>query len=152
MNATAPNSANPSPSPTDAINDSLAALSGALDHVGDRMFDGGFFDTVGKELHRLHAAIRQHHAIGAFGAGRDALAIPPELASDFARLRDEHSTILGLLDRMIRGVDSMVDRPIEDKEVFVLRGREVVAFVRRHEAEEDRLFYLAMWRDTGGES
>ncbi len=41
---------------------------------------------------------------------------------------------------------------LEDKEVFVLRGRELLAMLRRHEAEEDRLFYLAVWRDTGGES
>jgi hypothetical protein len=46
----------------------------------------------------------------------------------------------------------MVDRTLEDKEVFVLRGRELLAMLRRHEAEEDRLFYLAVWRDTGGES
>lgn len=152
MKATAPKSANPSPTPSDAVNNSLAALIDMLDEANHRLSDSGFFESIGEELHRLHAAIRQRHAVGAFGAGRDAMTVPPELTSDFTRLREEHSTILGLLDRMVRAVDSMVDRPIEDKDVFVLRGREIIAFVRRHEAEEDRLFYLAMWRDTGGES
>jgi hypothetical protein len=28
----------------------------------------------------------------------------------------------------------------------------LIAVLRRHEAEEDRLFYLAFWHDTGGEA
>ena len=69
-----------------------------------------------------------------------------------ARLRTEHSTILGMLDRIIRSTDALGDQTVEDKDVFFLRVRELLATVRRHEAEEDRLFYLAVWRETGGES
>ena len=78
--------------------------------------------------------------------------LSPELAEEVKRLREEHPIILGKLDRMIRLVDSMPDRTLEDKEVFFLRGNELIALLRRHEAEEDRLFHLAVWRDTGGES
>ena len=60
--------------------------------------------------------------------------------------------MIGMLDRLIRPVDSMADRPLEDKEVFLLRVRELISMIRRHCAEEDRLFYLAVWHDTGGES
>ena len=60
--------------------------------------------------------------------------------------------ILAKLDRLVRDVDSMADRTLEDKEVFFLRGLELIALLRRHEAEEDRIFYLSLWRDTGGES
>jgi len=152
MTATAPKPVDPSPPPGDAIKASLKVLSETLDQAVDRLFDRGFFEGLGEELRRLHVAVRQRHAAGQFGDKRDALGVPPELVGDFERLRDEHLTILGILDRMIRGVDSMVDRPLEDKEVFLLRGREAIAFLRRHEAEKDRLFYLAIWRDTGGES
>ena len=60
--------------------------------------------------------------------------------------------MLGQLDRLIRTADSVVDRPVEDTDVFFLRMRELIATLRRHEAEEDRLVSLAVWRDTGGES
>ena len=43
-------------------------------------------------------------------------------------------------------------RDFEDKEVFVMRIRELIAVLRRREAEEDRLLYFAIWRDHGGES
>jgi hypothetical protein len=57
-----------------------------------------------------------------------------------------------MLDRLLRAVESMAGRPMEDQTVFILKVQELAAMIRRHEAEERRLIYLSMWRDTGGES
>jgi hypothetical protein len=56
-----------------------------------------------------------------------------------------------MLDWLTRRVDAIADSTLEDKDVFLLRTRELIAVLRRHVAEEDRLFYLSVWRDTGGE-
>ncbi len=60
--------------------------------------------------------------------------------------------MLGALDRLIRASESMAFHALEDQDVFFLRVREVIALIRRHEAEKDRLLDLAIWRETGGES
>ena len=137
----------------DSIRSSLSLLEAMLDRAPDHMFDTGYFEEVGRELRRLHARIRIHHSADyahAGGGGADNMA--PELLGELKRLRAEHPAILGQLDRLVRSMSSMADRTLEDKEVFVLRGRELIAVLRRHEAEEDRIFYLSVWRDTGGES
>ena len=147
------------PNGDDSIKASLHVLEAMLDEAaagratGDQMFDSGYFDTIGAELRRLHARLRIHHAAG-LNASPDNPAgpLPPELSEDQDRLRAEHPRILGQLDRLVRSVDTMADRPLEDKEVFVMRIRELIAILRRREAEEDRLLYFAIWQDTGGES
>ncbi len=141
------------PQTDDSIKASLGMLEDMLDHAVEHLFDADYFEEMGRELRRLHARIRMHHAADfADSAADDSTLLPPELTGELKRLRAEHPVILGQLDRLIRSVESMADRSLEDKEVFILRGRELIATLRRHEAEEDRLFYLAVWRETGGES
>ncbi|MFQ5494657.1 MAG: hypothetical protein ACE5EX_04685 [Phycisphaerae bacterium] len=134
----------------DTTEASLAALETLFDRAAGDMLDSEIFEAIEAELRRLHARIRIHHSADQILANQDQFG--PELAEELNRLRSEHPTIIGLLDRLIRLAESIPDRTLEDKEVFILRGREVIAFLRRHEAEEDRLFYLSVWRETGGES
>jgi hypothetical protein len=132
---------------------SIGILEAMFEDVSNDTVDAGFLERLGEEMRRLHAQIRAHHAADFIHLGQDGgEGCPPEFSDDITRLRGEHMHFLGELDRLIRCAEFMVDRTLEDKEVFVLRGRELLAMLRRHEAEEDRLFYLAMWRDTGGES
>ncbi len=154
MTTITPNSRSPLQHATDdSISVSLGPLEGMLNQSSGNMFDAEHFEEVGKELRRLHARLRIHHAADYVAAtGEPSDIIPPELSEEMNRLRAEHPVMLRQLDCLIRSVDSMADRSLEDKEVFVLRGRELIAMLRRHEAEEDRLFYLSVWRDIGGES
>lgn len=132
---------------------SIGVLEAMFEDVSNDTVDAELFERLNEEMRRLHAQIRAHHAADFIHLSQDGCeGCPPEFSDDIARLRGEHMHFLGELDRLIRCAESMVDRTLEDKEVFVLRGRELLAMLRRHEAEEDRLFYLAVWRDTGGES
>ncbi len=141
------------PVTNDSISASLGLLEDMFDQVSDRMFDADYFQKIGTELRRLHARMRIHHAADYLGADCRALdMLPVELTEETQRLRAEHPVLLANLDRLVRTVQAMPDQSLEAKEVFILRGRELIAMLRRHEAEEDRLFYLAVWRDTGGES
>ena len=116
-----------------------------------RQHEGTYFEELAEGLRGLHAQIRIHHSADHFCP--DATVSPsPELMDEVSRLAKEHPIILGKLDRVIRTVESMADRTLEDKEVFFLSGLEVIALIRRHEAEEDRIFFLAIWGETGGES
>jgi len=137
----------------DSISSVLAALQDLLNNSFERMFDAEYFSTISVSLRRLHAHLRAHHASDYFPkkTSNDA-PIPPELVGELYRLRGEHTLFLGNLDRLIRSVDSIADCTLEDRDVFLLRLQELMAMIRRHEAEEDRLLYLAVWRDTGGES
>lgn len=128
----------------------LNNLQALFDDAQQRQLESDYFEEIAAALRTLHARMRVQHAAGQFGSEATAAA-SPELMDEVQRLADEHPLILGKLDRIIRLVDSMSDRTLEDKEVFFLRGQEVIALVRRHEAEEDRIFYLSIWRDTGGE-
>ncbi|MCH7924981.1 MAG: hypothetical protein IIC51_05555 [Planctomycetes bacterium] len=137
----------------DSITATLPQIEALLSESSERMFDSEYYEQMATELRRLHARVRVHHAaneLNIYDKGEDD--IPPELLREQDRLRDEHSTILGGLDRIIRSTDALADQTVEDKDVFFLRLRELLATMRRHEAEEDRLFYLAVWRETGGES
>ena len=142
--------------PDTSITASLQLLEKMLDEGSDRIVEMEYFDTFGTELRRLHARIRIHDAVkplqGDNGGFGPSSALPPELVEEMNQLRGEHPMIIGQLDRLIRLAESMADRPVEDKDLFVMRARELIAVLRRHQAEEDRLFYLAVWRDTGGES
>lgn len=138
--------------PDDAVKKSLAALADLVDGKDESILDGESCEVLAKQLQLLHARFRAHGAVDMFEpASGEAGELPPELWGELRRLRGEHSSILGQLDWLTRNVDSIADRTIEDKDVFVLRAQELLAVLRRHIAEEDRLFYLAVWRDTGGE-
>jgi hypothetical protein len=136
----------------DAIKESIASLNELVNADADRLVDDEFFTDVADELGVLHARFRSHAATDLFGPAREASdSFPPELSGDLERLRSEHQQILGLLDWLSQRVEWISQRTLEDKDVFVLRARELIAVLNRHIAEEDRLFYLALWRDTGGE-
>lgn len=130
----------------------LSQLEALLDHADAASSTPKHFPALGEALRRLHARVRIHHAESQLSTGETAAPIPAEYLEELKRLSEEHSCILGMCDRIVRCIDSMADRPVEDREVCVARIRELIAVLRRHECEEDRLFYLALWRDTGGES
>lgn len=132
---------------------SIAVIERLLGQASARLFEADYFAELDSELRGLHAHIRSQHgadaiAAGDFGGG----PVPPELDGDYDRLRAEHTAMLGSLDRITRSIESLVDLPLEDKDVCFMRVRELIATLRRHEAEENRLCYLAVWRDVGGES
>ena len=135
----------------DSIQTSLDALEGQFEQAALSGFESAVSEPLAAELRHLHARMRIHHATDELSPELKAAQVVPELSGELERLRNEHAVIFVLLDRLIQGIDSIAQRALEDKEVFVLRGRELLAFMRRHEAEEDRLFYLSVWRDTGGE-
>ena len=153
MNATEQSSgARTDSCPDDAVKDSLAALADLVDGRDESSLDRESCEVLGEQLRLLHARFRAHGAVDMFeSASGEPGELPPELWGELRRLRGEHSNILGQLDWLTRNVDSIADRAIEDRDVFVLRAQELLAVLRRHIAEEDRLFYLAVWRDTGGE-
>lgn len=135
-----------------SLSDALSSIEERMACMPDRLFDHEFYEGLAAELRRFHAQLRAHHAVATYHAGGEAIAqLSPEYADQISRLHSEHSTLLGMLDRLIRSAETMCDLPLEDKEVFAMRVREVMAVTRRHEAEEDRLFYLSLWRDIGGE-
>ena len=137
----------------DSISTSLAIVEEMLEVGSDGMIGPDYFAEMDAALRRLHVRIRAQHASAQLDATNQWVGqASPQFAEDFVRLRSEHPMLLGKLDRLIRATEAMADRPLEDKEVFVMRVRELIAIIRRHEAEEDRLFYLSIWRDTGGES
>ena len=151
MTASAPET-QASPGSDSSIADSVNRLETLLDRGAGCLADGECFEALGKEMRLLHARLRAHHAVDQLTVAQRAAEIPAEYSDQVERLWAEDSDMIGTLDRLIRGVDSMGDMPLEDKEVFVLRSRELIATIRRHTAEEDRLFHIAVWRDTGGES
>lgn len=138
------------PSSRESIRASLDQLEFLIDTAPATGFDVEYVESLEEALRRLHARFRIHRARDL--ADDDQSSLPPELVEVQAQLRAEHPALLGHLDRLIRRTPSMADRPHEDTEVFVLRIRELIAILRRHLAEEDRLLYLALWHDTGGEA
>ena len=140
-------------SPDESIKQGLRRVEEWLLAVADRGAEAAHFAALAEEFKQLHAHIRAHHA-GDYlrTTAAPGVVIPSELTQEWDRLRGEHPRILGQLDWLIRRVDAIADQMVEDKDVFTLRVRELSAVLRRHEAEEDRLFDLALWHDTGGES
>lgn len=137
----------------DAIGAMLPELQSLIDQSFDRLHDADYYASIDDALRKLHACLRAHHASGYFPKKPySSEPIPPEWVDELNRLRDEHTHFLGFLDRLIRSCDSVADRPLEDREVFFLRIQELISMMRRHEVEEDRILYLAIWRDVGGES
>lgn len=152
MTTAAPESRTPSDCTKDrSVKLILSNLQNLFAEAPHRQLEPEYFEELATELRGLHAQMRIHHAVGHF-CPEETAPPSPELLNDVNRLTEEHPVILGKLDRVIRAVDSMSDQTLEDKDVFFLRGLEVLALIRRHEAEEDRIFFLSIWRDTGGES
>ena len=150
MSATSDRSDNTSKSRI-SVKDAVDALEALVGRDPGQILDGPQFPTLAQEMRQLHARFRAHHTANILDPKRSpATAAAPELTEQFDRLRSEHPRILGQLDWLIRHVDDMPDRALEDREVFTLRVREVIAVLRRHEAEEERLVDMALWRDTGG--
>ena len=136
----------------DTFREILAALERILGDAPRPDADPPDYLLLYDELRRLHARFRVHQASDFFNPQTNpALASAPQLGDEFTRLVAEHSRILGLLDWLIRRAEAMPDLPSEDRDVFLLRLREMIAVLRRHEAEEDRLL-ITLWHDTGGES
>ena len=136
----------------DSFHDILAELERILGNAPRPDADPPNYLLLDAELRKLHARFRVHQASDFFNAQTNpAVAAAPQLGDEFTRLGAEHTRILGLLDWLLRHVDAMPDLPVEDRDVFLLRLREMIAVLRRHEAEEDRLL-LTLWHDTGGES
>lgn len=130
----------------------LPELQSLIDQSLDRLHDADYYHSIDETLRKLHACLRAHHAAGYFpDKPHSSQPIPPEWMEQLSCLRDEHMHFLGFLDRLIRSCESVADRPLEDREVFFLRIQELMAMMRRHEVEEDRILYLAIWRDVGGE-
>ncbi len=139
-------------SPDEAIKESLRVIEETLNAEPRCGRGGSFFEVLGTEFRRLHARIRAHHGMGSLNPQGPAGRLPLEVQNEWSRLRDEHPRILGQLDWLIRHVDSVADQCDEDYDVFVLRARELIAVLRRHDAEEDRVLAMAIWYETGGES
>ncbi len=137
----------------DSFREILAALERILGNAPRPDADPPDYLLLDTELRKLHVRFRSHQAADFFNPQTNpAVAAAPQLGDEFTRLSAEHSRILGLLDWLIRRIDAMPERPVEDRDVFLLRLREMIAVLRRHEAEEDRLFLITLWHDTGGES
>ena len=137
----------------DAIRDALSRLELFLPESLDDGLDSDQLESLCGHLRKLHAVIRMRHAaVRIEMASPGVPPLPPELVDERHRLCEEYFAFLGQIDRLLRSVETFLHAPPEDTDVFVLRVRELIASLRRHEAEEDRLFYLAVWRDIGGES
>ena len=135
----------------DSIKGSLRVLEEMLSQDTDHMFEGTYFEDAATELRRLRARVRIHHGTDSLSTKRkSAEPVAPELAAARDHLRSEHAAISGHLRQLLRSAGSIADQSLEDKEVFILRAQELVAVLRRHEAEEDRLFYLSVWGDIDG--
>lgn len=108
-------------------------------------------ETLNSHLTTLHARFRQHagqnwvHDDGAKGL------ISPDLSGPAERLRDEHALIITRLDLLIREVELLDGWTDEERDVYFLKIQELIAFLRRHEAEENLMTYRSTWYDTGGE-
>ncbi len=135
-----------------SIKEALQQIEELLVIDPDRGPDAAFFATLGNEFRFLHARIRTQHAADCLRTPDGPQLLPTERIEEWDRLCEEHAHILGMTDWLIRNVDSIPDQGTEDKDVFILRVKELLAVLRRHDAEEDRLYALAFWKDTGGES
>ena len=136
-----------------SIEAALRAIEERLVLSVDGAADQSDFGLLRGELRNLHAQMRIHHAAGFGGGAEDESAdAPPELAETHQRLMNERPQMLGDLDRLIRASEFVADASIEDREVFILRVRELLAILRRYKAEEELLCFRSVWRDTGGES
>ena len=139
--------------PDASIKDAMHHLEEMLVVAPERGSDAAYFAKLANEFAYLHARIRAQHAATCLQTPEgQPPVIPAELTEEWDRLCGEHPHILGMLDCLIRHVKSIADQGTEDKDVFILRAKELIAVLRRHDAEEDRLYAIALWKDTGGES
>jgi hypothetical protein len=136
----------------DTLEKLLDPVEQMLERGWQEEFDEAVVEPLGEQLRTLHSRLRAHDAAQHLATGQQIAEAPPQHAEDLRRLLAEHINFMGMLDRLNRAVAALPALPLEDKEVFYLRGRELIAALRRHEAEEDRLFFISLWHDTGGES
>ena len=121
----------------DSISATLPQIEALLNESSERMFDSEYYEQVATELRRLHARVRVHHAANELNiCDESENSVPPEFLREQARLRDEHSTILGTLDRIIRSTDALGDQTVEDRDVFFLRVRELMATAQSESASD----------------
>ena len=131
----------------------LRIIEERVDRAADQMAEEAYFAQLGEDMRNLHARLRIHHTQGFRGECVESeVSTRPELVDTLSRLMAERPRILGDLDRLIRASGSIADRALEDRDVFILRVKELMAFLRRHQAEEEQLLFLTAWHDTGGES
>ena len=139
-------------SPDALIRDSLQRIEHTLAALGVPL-NPAACRTLLEEMRQLHMRFRSHDAATHIDPAcmTATPSVPPQLYTDLKRVRAEHPHLLGLLDWLIRYADSISNQSEEDQEVYILRAREMIAVFRRHEAEEDRIFFRSAWEDTGGE-
>ncbi|RME38421.1 MAG: hypothetical protein D6788_07470 [Planctomycetota bacterium] len=153
MTATLPNADRSTPDRKNvSIRELLTRLEALFDQAADARFDAALTERIRTELQALHVALRRSRAARRIGGVTELQPLPPEYADERQRLDEEYPRFLGMVDRLVRASHTVCDQALEDHDVFMLRGRELIASLRRHEAEEDRLFFLSAWQDTGGES
>jgi hypothetical protein len=143
----AANSANSSP-----LESALGPLERLLESTWREDFGGAGMEELAERLRGLHALLRRHEAAQQLFTAQRIGEASPQHADELRRLLGEHTALIGMLDRLVRQLESVPSQSLEDKEVFYLRGRELFAVLRRHGAEEDRLFFSSLWQETGGES
>ncbi len=129
----------------------LAELERTLEQADDTLHDERVVTRLRETLWRLHGRLRQHHAAGVWSFGDEGAPASPELTGAAARLLEEHTSMLGMLDRILRCMDTAAKGQLDEQNVCALRIRELIATVRRHEVEEESLFYRSVWMDQGGE-
>lgn len=111
-----------------------------------------FFAHLVQRLKSVHAILRARQAQNYLGEPLERFEVDaPALACIAERLRSENSVLIGRLDSLIHTGESVSDHAPEDQQVFFLRVREFSAIMRRHDGEEERMFAVALWRDTGGD-
>jgi hypothetical protein len=104
-------------------------------------------NEVGLELRRAWPRVGvRHAAVTPAEPKHGGDPIRASLLHERERLATEHSPILRLLSRLVQGLDGIGNETLEDKQIFILRIRELTAILHGHETEEDRLFDLSVWQ------
>lgn len=108
-------------------------------------------ENLNSYLTTLHARFRQHAGQDWAHDDEEKGLVSPDLSGPAERLRDEHALIITRLDLLIREVDLLDGWTDEERDVYYLKIQELIALLRRHEAEENLITYRSTWYDTGGE-
>ncbi|MHC5110163.1 MAG: hypothetical protein ACYTHJ_09830 [Planctomycetota bacterium] len=140
------------PSPC-TIGPLVEAIAIDLEQCPQGDFDTDSLEILCDNFTKLHAQLRIKHASLFIKDTRfEKEIVPPEQARQWKKLHGEYMPVMGMIDRMLRSAESVMDRDASDAELLFLRMCEIVAMMRRHLAEEDYLVCRANWDDIGGES